>query len=143
LLPGPGTYDCNFEVATKFHRPPKACMQPRTNAAIPRKIILHESLDILAPGQKQTAVHYNIGKDPRQLHRSVSISEVLPQRKRETNGTGPGYYNLGHVGAVNMPEVVSNQSRLLFKPSPSMADFRKSFAKSTCGHRHSDMTKNC
>jgi hypothetical protein len=56
LLPGPGTYACKFEFAEKFERPPSAKLKPKKNAAIPRRVILPETLDILdSPAQKQAA----------------------------------------------------------------------------------------
>ena len=56
LLPGPGTYDCKYTVAEKFERPPSAKLKPRKKAAIPRSVILPETLDILqSPAQKQPA----------------------------------------------------------------------------------------
>ena len=56
LLPGPGTYQPKFEAAELFERPPSAKLKPKRNAAVPRKVILPETLDILhSPAQKQPA----------------------------------------------------------------------------------------
>ena len=54
LLPGPGTYECNYASAEQFDRPPSAKLKPRKVAAVPRRVILPETLDILtSPSQKQ------------------------------------------------------------------------------------------
>lgn len=59
LLPGPGTYVIDCPLAERFEKPPTPKLKPKKNAAIPRKVILPETLDILdSPSQKQPA-----GKD--------------------------------------------------------------------------------
>jgi len=134
LLPGPGTYKCdNFSKIEKFQRPPSAKLKPRVRAAIPRSVILPETMQILrSPSEKQAAVHYNIDKDPRKVNRSFTIGETLPPTfKRDMNDcTGPGYYNLEKVMATGETKILSSKDRLKHKAVPSFDVFRRYMNKS-------------
>ena len=54
LLPGPGSYVGDYRKAERFPRPGTAILKPKTAAAVPRKVLDHNTMEFLdMPDRRQ------------------------------------------------------------------------------------------
>ncbi len=76
LLPGPGSYDSNFDKIVKFNRQPQACLASRVGHSGTRSVLDFQSLDLLTERHKAKCHgEYDLTRDPLKKKTAYTIGE--------------------------------------------------------------------